>query len=148
MTAGGDQGATFLDLRLTFDESGENPVIAAALAAEVAERFGPRDEKPFALSAVEQDGALAAGINGVSHWRWLYVRHLFVAPSWRGRGLGRMLLEEAERRAAARGCAGIYLDTFSPEAVAFYERCGFISFGTLEGFPPGHRRAFLQKRLA
>ena len=64
---------------------------------------------------------MVAGLNGVSHWRWLYVRHLYVAPSWRGQGLGRRLLAQGEEAARARGCVGVYLDTFEESAAVFYE---------------------------
>ncbi len=121
--------------------------VAAALGAEVAARFGPRDETLFSILAHDDAGALVAGLNGVVHWGWCYIRHFWVAAGWRGRGLGRSLLLDAEAAAAARGCAGLYLDTFDPGAARFYERCGFLSFGRIEGFPPGHARIFLAKTL-
>ncbi len=137
----------FCGLRLALAEGAENPHVAEALGAEVAARFGPREDRPFSITLRDDSDALAAGLNGVAHWRWVYVRHLWVAERWRGRGLGRDLLKEAERRAAAWRCVGVYLDTFSPEAVDFYQRCGFAPFGAIDGFPPGERRTFLQKRL-
>jgi len=117
------------------------------LSAEVAARFGPRDETPLSVLAHDGDGALIGGLNGGSHWGWLYIRQFWVAESWRKRGLGRSLLDAAEAKARARGCAGVYLDTFSPQAEAFYARCGYERFGALEDFPPGHARVFLRKRL-
>jgi hypothetical protein len=49
--------------------------------------------------------------------------------------------------ARARQCIGLYLDTFDPGAAKFYERCGFLRFGQIDDFPPGHTRAFLYKKL-
>src|SRR5208282_1581289 len=100
-----------------------------------------------AIVARDADGALVAGLNGVSHWRWLYVRHFFVEPGWRGRGLGRRLLARAEQAARARGCVGVYLDTFEEGAAIFYERCGFARCGRIENFPLGAARIFLRKAL-
>ena len=120
--------------------------VASSLAGEVLADFGPRDETP--LSIVARDGdAVAGGLNGSIHWGWCYIRHLWVHEDWRRRGLGRWLLAEAEAQAKARDCAGLYVDTFNEAAVAFYERAGFARFGRIEGFPPGHARTFLQKRL-
>ena len=57
---------------------------------------------------------------------------LVVLPDARGRGLGRQLLREAERRARAAGAARIELTSGSQrsEAHAFYKACGF-SDGTV-----------------
>jgi GNAT superfamily N-acetyltransferase len=118
-----------------------------ALAAEVAAEFGPRDEAPFALVARDGAGAPVGGINGVIHWRWLYVAQFHVAPDWRGQGLGHALLAEAEALARENDCVGIYLDTFSPRALAFYRARGFVEAGRIDNFPPGAARTFLFKPL-
>jgi ribosomal protein S18 acetylase RimI-like enzyme len=127
------------------DNSGAAQV-AAALAAEVTADFGPRNESPLSIVAREGD-AVIGGLNGSTHWGWLYIRHLWVAPDWQRRGLGRRLLAEAEAQARARQCTGLYVDTFNPGAVVFYERAGFALVGRIEDFPPGHTRTFLRKRL-
>lgn len=119
-----------------------------SLAAEVAAEFGPRAEQSFALSASDAAGGWIGGINGLIHWRWLYVAQFFIAPDWRGRGLGRALLVEAEKLAREKDCVGIYLDTFSPRALAFYRANGFAVAGRIENFPPGAARTFLSKPLA
>jgi GNAT superfamily N-acetyltransferase len=128
-------------------EEMESPELAARLGDEIAEQFGPRDERPMCIAARDPHGVLIAGLNGVSHWRWLYIRHLWVEPLHRARGLGRRLMAEAERLARQRGCIGIYIDTFDPAAAAFYEALGFSRAGEIVGFPPGHARLFLRKSL-
>ena len=52
--------------------------VAEALGAEVASRFGPRDETPLTILAKDEAGALMGGLEGASHWRWLYVQRLWV----------------------------------------------------------------------
>lgn len=141
-----------IEKRLQFEISDheaapENARIAEALGAEIALRFGPRNERPLTISAKDESGAIVGGVDGASHWRWLYVRRLWVAPPCRRRGLGRRLLQEAERHARKRSCVGVYLDTFDERVAAFYERCGFARFGRLDDFPPGATRLFLMKRL-
>jgi GNAT superfamily N-acetyltransferase len=134
-------------LNFDFVDASETPEIGERLGAEVGARLGPRDEQPLSILVRDGNGALVAGLNGVSHWRWLYVRHLFVAQDRRGRGLGRRLLEAAETAARARGCVGVYLDTFDESAAVFYERCGFVRHGRIENFPVGATRIFLSKAL-
>lgn len=120
--------------------------VAASLAAEIVAGFGPRDEVPLSIAAHAGD-TVVGGLNGSSHWGWCYIRHLWVDADWRKRGLGLRMLAEAETQARARHCAGLYVDTFDPGAVSFYERAGFGRFGRIEDFPPGHARTFLLKRL-
>lgn len=57
---------------------------------------------------------------------------LVVTPTAQGRGLGRQLLREAERRARAAGAARIELTSGSQrtDAHAFYKACGY-SDGTV-----------------
>ena len=146
MTKGLDVG-TALNIA-TFDDTDNSGAarIAGALAAEVAAEFGPRNELPFSIVATAGD-TVVGGLNGSSHWGWCYIRHLWVAPDWQRQGLGRRLLAQAETQARARHCTGLYVDTFNPGAVTFYERAGFARFGRIADFPPGHARTFLQKRL-
>jgi len=128
-------------------EGAESAEIAARLAQEVASRHGPREEKPFSIEARDAEGALFGGMNGVIHWRWLYVRHFWVAPEKRAQGFGRALMAEVEKFARERRCIGIYLDTFEEDAARFYERSGFTRCGRIEDFPQGAARVFLAKRL-
>jgi GNAT superfamily N-acetyltransferase len=122
-------------------------VTAERLSVEVAEFYGSRDEKPFILTASDPAGVWIGGLNGVIHWRWLYIAQLFVAPDRRGLGVGRGLLAEAEALAREHGCVGMYLDSFSPRALDFYRANGFAVFGRIENFPPGAARTFLKRTI-
>ncbi|MGD9657568.1 MAG: GNAT family N-acetyltransferase [Methylocystis sp.] len=131
---------------LSFEPS-ESAELATRLGEEIAAQFAPREERPICVVAHDPMGTLVAGLNGVSHWRWLYVRHLWVEQSQRGGGWGRRLMAEAERIARERGCVGVYVDTFDPHAAAFYQALEFERAGEIADFPPGHARLFLRKRL-
>jgi GNAT superfamily N-acetyltransferase len=143
MTAPSDDEKTSFQRR----EGGESAEIAGLLAQEVASRLGARDEQPFCIEARDAEGALSGGMNGVIHWRWLYVRHFWIAPQKRAQGFGRALMAEVESFARERGCVGIYLDTFEEGAARFYERLGFARCGRIEDFPQGAARVFLAKRI-
>ena len=125
----------------------ESAELASLLRSEIEARHGARNEAPVSILARDADGALIGGVNGAIHWGWLYVRHLWVAEAERGRGLARRLMAEAEALARARGCAGVYIDTFDPRVARFYERLGFSRVGEIADFPPGGRRIFLSRRL-
>jgi ribosomal protein S18 acetylase RimI-like enzyme len=132
---------------LEFGEDNENAELAALLGEEIAARFGPRGEAPLAIVARDPAGGLIGGLNGVTHWRWLYVRHLWVAPAFRGQGIGAQLMRAAERKAVERNCVGLYVDTFDSGLSAFYRRCGFTAAGRIEDFPPGAARLYFSKKI-
>src|ERR1043166_5586832 len=64
----------------------------------------------------------ARGRNGTAEIKRMYVR-----PAWRGHGIAKSLLQEAERFAAGNGCQWIFLDTTDEMAAAarLYERNGY-----------------------
>jgi putative acetyltransferase len=55
------------------------------------------------------------------------IKRMFVLPSARGRGVGRVVLEELEAWAAAAGASRLVLETgdLQPEALRLYDRAGF-----------------------
>ncbi len=104
------------------------------------------DPKPLNL-VLRDDDAVVGGLLAETQLGWMYVSALSVAEHLRGQGYGRALLEAAEIEAAARGCHGVWLNTFSYQAPEFYQRLGYVEFGRLNDYPPGQTRIFFQKRL-
>ena len=78
---------------------------------------------------------------------WLHLLVVWVDEQQRRRGLGRNLVEAAEAEARSRGCHNAYLDTFSYQAQPFYEKLGYVVFGALDDYPPGHQRGYMRKSL-
>ncbi len=68
-------------------------------------------------------GSVMAGYDG--HRGWIY--YLATAPTRRGRGIGRTLVAEIERRLEAIGCpkAQLMVRTDNAPAVGFYEALGY-----------------------
>jgi ribosomal protein S18 acetylase RimI-like enzyme len=64
------------------------------------------------------------GYDGHRGW----INYLAVSPRHRKRGIGRRMMEEAERRLLAEGCPKINLQvrTSNAAAVAFYKAIGFL----------------------
>ena len=108
-------------------------------------KAGPAEGRELAIFA-RRNGEIIGAAMGVTHFRWLFVRFLWVADTERGSGLGSRLLSAAEHEACTRGCEHAHLDTFSFQALPFYEKHGYTIFGQLEDYPVGHKRFFLQKR--
>jgi GNAT superfamily N-acetyltransferase len=110
--------------------------------------IGPAQPRLLVIPLRDEAGAVTGGLWAVSLFQWLQLEMLFVPPPMRGQGVGSALLAAAEDEARRRQCIGMYVDTFSFQAAPFYEKMGFYPFGVLDDCPPGHRRLFLQKRLA
>jgi GNAT superfamily N-acetyltransferase len=104
------------------------------------------DWQRFAIFMRDGRGEIVGGLDGYTHWGWLFISHLWVAEALRGRGYGKRLVALAEGEALQRGCQHAYLDTFDFQALGFYQKLGYEVFGTLDGFTSGHTRYYLQKR--
>ena len=121
--------------------------ILALLSEFNGRQAGPAAVTPLSLTLRGEDGAVAGGLYATSAYDWLIVELVLVPEAMRGRGVGSALLARAEEIARARGCIGIWLDTFSFQARGFYERLGFRVFGAVEDHPVGAARYFLKKAL-
>jgi len=125
----------------------EAAFVSEQLRLYVEKKFAPADKKPFLAIAKNPGGEVIGGIRGLSHWRWLYIQHLWVAEAVRSMGLGRELLAAAENEAKKRGNLGLYVDTFEVKTRDFYVRNGFREVGKIPNFPEGAQRFFLAKAL-
>lgn len=91
-------------------------------------------------------------VGGVSGYMWpdqklLYLEHVYVHESLRGRGHGTKLMLEAEQEAIRHGCKSIVLDTFSFQAEGFYQKLGYERIGFIENHIGAFDHIFLRKTL-
>jgi len=100
------------------------------------------------ILARDAAGQLMGGLLGFTDRGWARIEILVVAEHARHRGIGTQLLDAAESEARRRGCHDVWLDTFSFQALPFYEEHGYTIFGQLENYPHQHVRYFMRKRLA
>jgi GNAT superfamily N-acetyltransferase len=126
---------------------GERDAIVDGLVAYNARHGFPWPWQPFDVVLRDAGGGVVGGALGETNAGWLFLKALWVDDALRGRGHGRRLLEAVEAGARARGCLGVYLDTYSFQARPFYERAGYTVFGTLPDHPPGGAKYYLAKRF-
>jgi GNAT superfamily N-acetyltransferase len=89
-------------------------------------------------------------VGGIAGWVWgrvLEINYLWLHPDLRGLGYGKRLIETLEEAARAQGCRTAVLDTFSFQAPEFYQGLGYQAFGSVDGYPDGHRKLFFRKDL-
>jgi GNAT superfamily N-acetyltransferase len=119
-------------------ELGRPDVRGADDEPEHAAAFRRYLERPDAVALVaEHDGKLVGFVDVEFRQRLnfatpqAWVPDLVVAPNARGSGVGRELLEEAERHARERDCWGMSLESaaWREQSHAFYEHVGWSSTG-------------------
>lgn len=139
-----------MDYRIEYTDEGRNEDREAVVAGlmEYNRRHAPAPNfQMLGLLLKSADGVTVGGLWGRSGYEWLFVELLFVPESMRGSGVGTALMRQAEEVAHGRGCAGVWLDTFSFQALGFYQKLGYSLFGELKDHPRGMSQYWLQKRL-
>lgn len=99
--------------------------------------FGTAGDGPVAEFVAEEGGRPVGSVALSRRGDGAWLSKLFVDAAYRGRGIGRALLERAVGEARARGCARIDLETRTAfrEAVHLYEATGWVRGPDL---PPDH----------
>ena len=102
---------------------------------QVGDQYREAMEKPDAVVMVAEDEGEVVGMlfgeesrpSRLSDERALELAGVVVRSGYRGRGVGRALVEEAARFASQAGIAWVELKTFAPNdrAMEFWEQLGF-----------------------
>jgi GNAT superfamily N-acetyltransferase len=90
----------------------------------------------------EQDGHLLACCHLENTGQACYFGMFSVAPHLQGGGIGKQLMQEAERVALAWQCSAMEMTVIDirDELIAFYERRGYVRTGIKQPFPYGDAR--------
>jgi GNAT superfamily N-acetyltransferase len=101
------------------------------------------------LAIFERDDLdeVVAGLCGHTWGGCCEIRQLWVHEKVRGRGVGRRLMEMAEREARRRDCSHIIVATHSFQAPGFYLKLGFEIVASVPEYPRGHQHLHLRKLL-
>ena len=108
---------------------------------------GPMHNSVLTIGARDADKKIIGGLvaNLQPGWKWMHVHRLWVTESHRRAGIGRLLLEAAEKEAQRAGCLHVAVDTFEFQAREFYEKQGYSVYAVQEDYPAGHRKFLLRK---
>lgn len=98
----------------------------------------------FGFALMDEEGA-DGGIAGQLYWDWMVIENISVPKRWRGKGLGKALIETAEVSAKAADCVGAWVSTYSFQSPGFYLSMGYTVFGKLPSYPDNQERLFLSK---
>ncbi len=99
------------------------------------------------LALRNEKNQAVGGLFGQAMYRSLYIRHLWVDQKHRGRGYGKVLVQEAERIARDNGCISAITSSYSFQAPQFYQDLGYETFGVFDRLPNDLKKVFLGKSL-
>lgn len=112
------------------------------------QHFETLDQKEFAIFLKDDDEQLIAGISGEIFGNWMEVEYLAVDEKHRGKGLGKNLLERAEKLALTHGCQSLMLYTFGFQGKDFYPKFGYKEVFVKRDFPLTGSEHFFIKELS
>jgi GNAT superfamily N-acetyltransferase len=107
----------------------------------------PKDLEPLCIFDRLDSGEIVAGLTGKTYWNYLDIGFLWVADAYRNQGRATAIMRAAEEEALRRGCFNVLLDTYSFQALGFYEKLGYREYGSLNGFTGARTRHYLRKQL-
>lgn len=97
---------------------------------------------------IEEDRKIVAGLDAcITAFKILYVSTVYVDEDYRGKGYGKYLIKEMEKRAKEMGVNTIRLDTFSWQGKEFYEALNYEIVGCYENELEGYAEYFFLKRI-
>lgn len=103
--------------------------------------------RPLSCFARSEREGVVGGAVGRRWGACVELQQLWVAERFRRQGIGRQLVLTFEAAAAGCGCRHAYLDTFSFQSPAMYQRLGYELAHEQAGFPGGIVRYHFVKRL-
>ncbi len=112
--------------------------VCAVIPERIAFNYCAKNDKQ------EITGGILASLG---YWGGLEIEVLWVGDKYYYKGIGTRLLLLAESEAKKRGAILSLVDTFDFQAPGFYLKNGYEIWGEHKGFPPGHSRYYLQKKL-
>lgn len=96
-------------------------------------------ERGMVFAAVARDAIVGFGALAIER-NDAIVEHLWVLPSWMGRGVGRALFEHAETLARERAVRRLRIEA-DPRAEGFYARMGAVTVGRIPAPMDGIERS-------
>jgi ribosomal protein S18 acetylase RimI-like enzyme len=139
------------DFEITFECSNEDVEFLWKGIVEYNTTVGPLlnypKYEPYRIVVRDEHNTIKAGILTKIYLKSMYVELLWVSPEMRKERFGTKLLTMAEEYAQKNDCTFIALDTFSFQALGFYEKLNYSVFAELDDYPDGIKRYYLKKKL-
>lgn len=102
--------------------------------------------KLFTILVRDEMNNIVGGLKSYCYGNSCFVDILFLDEGVRGRGFGTQLMQMAEQEAKRNACDFMHLDTFSFQALPFYQKLGYTVFAELE-YKSDVKRFYLKKNI-
>ena len=123
-------------------------IIRQHMVAFNDQQSGGTDYRELQVILRDENGKVRGGLLGWTVWSWFHIDSLWVDEPIRGQNWGTSLIRAGEQEARTRDCEISDVDTFSFQAKAFYEKAGYLCYGTLSGIQKGEiERYYFRKSL-
>ncbi len=140
-----------MNFRIEESDSSVAELIEKELLKALRQSLKQASNEQFVLAANSDQGRLTGGLTASTSYGWLLIKTLWVDDGQRRKGLGRLLMNDAESRGREIGCHAAWLETSNPASRVFYEKLGYKVFGELRNhssqIPESHHRWFMTKSL-
>jgi len=148
-----------IDIRLTSPREAGALALVEELDAYLTGLYPPDANYLFSIDELCQSNVsfYAAYVNGeavacgavVAYSDYVEIKRVFVRPDRRGRGLAQAIISRLETRTLELGYDSLRLETGTaqPDAIALYERCGFLRRAPFGDYPDIPLSVFMEKRL-
>lgn len=103
--------------------------------------------QPINIVVTDEKNQWIGGLTGEIYWGWLEINYFWFDEAYRGKGLGRSVLEKTEEMAKEKGANKMLLTTYEFQARTFYEKKGFKVVGEVKDYPPGSSYYTMVKTL-
>lgn len=126
----------------------EMRVVRAGLGSHFREQT-PNEQEGIRIDLAIRDhtGNVIGGLLAFTVIRNLVIEHLWIDDRYRGLGLGKKLVAEAEGIAKENGCIACQTYCFSFQAPEFLKKMGYEVFGISDGYPDPVKEYYFTKRL-
>jgi len=155
-----DRRAQAAQLALERPDTSDASALIDELETHLASRYPAESRHGYSVDKLIREGVVffvariegaPVGCGAIQIYGREYgeLKRMYVRPSFRGRGLGRQLLEHLAAHAAAQGVGLLRLETgiHQREAIALYEAFGFRRRPPFDPYQEDPLSLFFEKRL-
>ena len=133
---------------LIYDDFPEHAItkVEIKLKEDIEQSLGTEKVKHIRLGMSDTMGIMA-GYHGVINGQWLYNETLWVEKTFRGRGIGKGLLQQAENTASDSFNCKFALSLCIGDAAKFFIKMGYQQSASFANWRGHHHMSILWKSL-